>query len=150
MKLAIIWSRSITDKDKVYEIIKKGIDSARHLMIDQYYKMSICLNRDILEKDDKFKIDTIISWWAIWVDSIAKEYAKDNNLSYIEYSPNDADYSHLQNRDKPLARNTDIAKKCDVLLCIHDWYSKGILFAYDQALSLRERRQFIYIWSHKC
>ena len=138
MKLAIIWSRSITDKNKVYEIINKYVfKNIGWHWYDVYINLwcKICQWRDKCRScqdfydsiDNTWKIKGIISWWAIWVDSLAKEYTNDKDIWYREYSPDDKDYSHLKKHERPLARNTDIVKNSDVILAIRDWYSTGTI-----------------------
>lgn len=93
MKLAVIGSRSFTD----YELLAKVI----------------------LENFDN--ISCIVSGGAVGADALAKQYALDQGIEYLEYKPDWNKYG----RAAGVVRNTEIIKDCDAVIACWDGSSKG-------------------------
>lgn len=66
----------------------------------------------------------VISGGAAGVDTLAKDYAMNNNLGYEEFPPQ---YKSSNDRGAPLRRNAEMAKAGDVLVAIWDGSSPGTL-----------------------
>lgn len=103
MKLAIIGSRTFTD----YELLF-----------------------DTLQKLD-FDISCIISGGAKGADALAKKYAEDNTIQYIEFP---ADWTQYGKSAGPI-RNKQIVDECDIILAFWNGSSKGTLQAINYAKS---------------
>jgi predicted Rossmann fold nucleotide-binding protein DprA/Smf involved in DNA uptake len=73
------------------------------------------------------KIDAIISGAAKGIDSLAKHYANEMNINYIEFPPGNK---------SPLKRNTKIALNSDILIALPDAQSTG---TYD---TIRKAKKF--------
>lgn len=115
MRVAIIGSRSITDRDKVNQIIFKFLSQAN------------------------VPIPVILSGGAVGVDSLALDYAKEHGYDYILFEP----YHLLDRRAefKPdffFARNRQIVKNADCVLAIWDTKSKGTEHTIKYAQSLNK------------
>jgi len=100
MKLIIAGSRSITDKQKVFEIIEE--------------------NNQRWQQDNIF-ITEIVSGRARGIDNLGEEYARKNNIS-IKFFP--ADWNK-HGKSAGYIRNAEMAKYADGLLAIWDGESKG-------------------------
>ena len=99
MKIFICGSRTITDKKWIFSEINEYIYMAG------------------------FKDITILEGGARGVDSIAKEYAIENNIPVVEYLP---DYDKYHNKACH-KRNEEMAKACDFMLVLWDGESGGSL-----------------------
>ncbi len=100
MFVAVIGSRNIVNKSYINNILNK------HLV----------------------KGDVIITGGALGVDTIAIDYAKDNELSYEIIRPvNPAIKAHY------LYRNIEIITKADKIIAIWDGVSRGTKFGIDYA-----------------
>ena len=99
MKIFICGSRIITDKKWIFSEINECIYMAG------------------------FKDITILEGGARGVDSIAKEYAIENNIPVVEYLP---DYDKYHNKACH-KRNEEMAKACDFMLVLWDGESGGSL-----------------------
>ena len=99
MKLFICGSRSITDRKWIFSEIEKCIT------------------------ENQFHNVTILEGGARGVDSIAKEYAVENNIPVVEYLP---DYDKYHNKACH-KRNEEMAKDCDFMLDLWDGESGGSL-----------------------
>ena len=119
MKLGIIWSRDIQEYD-----LSKHITKYKWMFGECY------------EIVNHWRVETIISWWATGIDTIAKQFAIDNNIAYIEHNPYDDKYGHLKNKKKPLARNEDIVNNSTLILAIWDWKSHWTKWTIDYAKSV--------------
>ena len=88
-------------------------------------KLAIIGSRDITDVDiEKYIPDgvtEIVSGGAKGIDTLAKQYAIDNNIKYVEFAP---DYTRFK-KGAPLKRNQEIAKYADALLVFWDCKSKG-------------------------
>lgn len=96
MKIAIVGSRTITDKDLVFGFIEE------------------CHNFDS-------RYDKIVSGGAKGVDSLAEQYASENNIGTIIFKP----LWEVYGRKAGIIRNADIIGKCDKCICIWDGESHG-------------------------
>ncbi len=76
-----------------------------------------------------FSPTTIVSGGAKGADTLAKEFAKENNLPIIEYLP---DYK-THGRQAPILRNIQIVENCDFLIAFWDGTSRGTKFTIDYA-----------------
>ena len=97
MKLAIVGSRRFTD----YVVFSRFLK----LMIDQQMQGNTPTH--------------IVSGGADGIDSLARQYARENGIELIEFLPKD------KSRDALMARNTEIVDECDVLFAFPDDESKG-------------------------
>jgi predicted Rossmann fold nucleotide-binding protein DprA/Smf involved in DNA uptake len=110
MKLAVIGSRSITDKDWVFKQI-------HHRMIGCY--------------DDNY---TIISGGAEGVDSLVRDFCKTNGLDFIMFQPyflldKQAEFSSRHF----FTRNRQIVFNADEVLVLWDGVSRGTKYTADYA-----------------
>lgn len=96
IKLMVCGSRSITDKDFIYEKIDECVAG---------------LNDDV----------TIIEGEARGVDSIAKQWALDHNKKIESYPAKWGTYG----KSAGFRRNVDMVKACDKCLILWDGNSKG-------------------------
>lgn len=97
-KVIIAGSRTISD----YDFLKSTLKSAK--LIDNLNNIEV------------------ISGGAKGVDTLARQYAIDNNLKLTEMKP---DYNGKNNKFAPLKRNIDMAKYGDILIAIWDGKSTG-------------------------
>lgn len=72
---------------------------------------------------------TIVSGGAKGADTLAKGYARDNNIPLTEYLPNYKAYG----RQAPILRNIQIVENCDFLIAFWDGISRGTKFTIDYA-----------------
>ena len=96
-KVGIIGSRSFVNTMDGYKIIKKI--------------------------QDKMKFSTIISGGARGADTIAKKYAREFGLKYIEFP---ADWNKY-GKKAGFLRNVDIVRNSDLILAFWDGVSRGTL-----------------------
>jgi len=85
-------------------------------------------------------VGAVISGGAIGVDSIAKEWAKQNNIEYIEYNPNYKTFG----KKAPLIRDEQMVNACDIVFAFWDLKSKGTDYTLKYAQSIG--RKFIVHW----
>lgn len=102
-KLAVVGSRTITN----YNVVSKFIGP----LVKEHW------------------IGTIISGGAKGVDTIAREYAKINNLEYIEYPAN----WNLYGKKAGYKRNQLIVDNSDYVVAFWDGQSKGTMHTVDLA-----------------
>ena len=88
-------------------------------------KLAIVGSRDItnidIEKYIPDGVTEIVSGGAKGIDTLAKQYAIDNNIKYTEFAP---DYAKFK-KGAPLKRNQEIAKYADAVLVFWNCKSKG-------------------------
>lgn len=94
----------------------------------------------VFSKLDMFihKSDTIVSGGATGIDAMAKLYAEQEHISYIEYPPLDEDGTERFHK-----RNERIAKECEVLLAFPSPASKGTWHTVWMARKM-EKRVVVY------
>lgn len=109
-RLIIAGSRSITDYEKV------------KIILDQYLI--------------KIQIIEIIHGGARGVDTLAEQYAKNNNIPTQVFLPN---YQGKNDRSAPLRRNIEMANYGDILIAFHDGISKGTIHMINEMLKLGKR-----------
>lgn len=109
MNIAVVGSRNILDKNLIFNHIDELVSN-----IDSEIK--------------------IISGGAKGVDSIASDWAKQNNVEIIEIKPN-----WKLGRGAGIIRNKDIVKQADIVLAIWDGVSKGTLSSINFAKSLNKK-----------
>ena len=105
----------------------------------------ICGSRSITELNisryiRSSSVGAVISGGAIGVDSIAKEWAKQNNIEYIEYRPNYKTFG----KKAPLIRDEQMVNACDIVFAFWDLKSKGTDYTLKYAQSIG--RKFIVHW----
>jgi len=105
MKVAIVGSRSITNCKEIIEESLRGME-----------------------------VTEIVSGGAKGVDTVAKRYAKDNNIKYKEFLPDYREHGDYA----PLKRNDEIVEYSDMVLAIWDGFSKGTRYTIQKALELRK------------
>lgn len=93
MRVAIVGSRTLIDKEEVFKIIKEN------------------LNKD----------DTIVSGGAKGIDTLAEQYAVENNIPVTIFKPN----WELYGKVAGLIRNRTIVDNCDKIIAIKTISSKG-------------------------
>ncbi|MFI3167551.1 MAG: SLOG family protein [Bacillota bacterium] len=88
-------------------------------------KVAIIGSRNITNVDIGKYIDVeiteIVSGGAIGVDSIAKEYAEQKGIPFIEFKP---EYNRYH-KGAPIKRNEKIADYADIVIAFWDGKSKG-------------------------
>jgi len=80
--------------------------------------------------DLDFTPELIISGGAKGIDTLAKNYANENNIKLLEIKP---DYKAHHFKVAPIMRNIDIVRNCDVLIAFWDGKSKGTEFTIKEA-----------------
>lgn len=108
MKLAIIGSRTITDKNLVFDLIANEIT--------------------------KYHITKIVSGVANGPDKIGIEYARENNIPYEEFLPDWEQYG----KSAGFIRNQTIIDNADIILAIWDGTSKGTLDSINKAFKHKD------------
>ena len=76
--------------------------------------------------------DLIISGGAIGVDTLARQFAEQNNIPIIEFLPEYPKYG----RKAPLMRNIQIVENCDFVIAFWDGKSPGTKFTIYYAQKL--------------
>lgn len=90
------------------------------------------------------KVSEIISGGAYGVDSLAIQYAKENNIKFKIFKP---DYDAYDNKKyAPLARNIQMSIYCDCAIIFWNGISKGTKHMIDQ---LEKRNKNFYILNIK-
>ncbi len=90
-------------------------------------KLAIVGGRDftnyelLCEKIENLQIDEIVSGGAKGADTLAKRYAEEHNIPYIEFP---ADWKKHKKAAGPI-RNSEIVNYCDKLIACWDGKSKG-------------------------
>jgi len=111
MKIAIVGSRSFSD----YNLLKKSMNS--------------------FIKDSSISITHIVSGGAKGADSLAHQYANENNLQMIVFKP---DWKKFGKR-AGIVRNSDIIENADIILAFWDGLSSGTKNSIDKALKLNKK-----------
>ena len=83
----------------------------------------------------------VISGGAKGVDTLAREYAQNNGIEFLEFLPNYAKYG----RCAPLKRNDEIAAAADVCLAFWDGKSRGTAYTVKKFKELGKPVHIIYI-----
>ena len=112
----------ILSKEKIVEIPKKiGIVGTRRFSNYRKFKEMI------LPKLEGINYDTIVSGGAAGIDTLARHYATEMNLKFIEFP---------KGNKSPFKRNTKIALASDIIIALPDSQSTG---TYD---TIRKARKF--------
>lgn len=114
MRLAIVGSREFNDYQKLYDIL------AEHF----YHR----------------KITAIVSGGAKGADSLARKYAENFNIEYIEFLPDWDKYG----KSAGFIRNKDIVEKSDFVLAFWDGKSNGTRHSINIARELKKPTMIIY------
>lgn len=77
-----------------------------------------------------FTPDMIVSGGARGADTLAREYARANNIPVLEFLPKYEAYG----RRAPILRNIQIVDNCDFLLAFWNGTSRGTKFTVDYAI----------------
>lgn len=107
-------------------------------------KFAIIGGRDFNDKDLLYKtlndydITEIISGGARGADSLAEQYAYDNNIKMVVFKP---DWS--KGRSAGLIRNHDIISNADAVIAFWDKQSKGTKHSIDLSKQLRKPIEII-------
>lgn len=102
-KLAVIGSRTITDKKIVFNYLDSKYD----------------------------KIEMIISGGASGPDEFGRQWAQDNGLPCLIHYAKWRDKEGFPNKGAGYARNHNIIKDCDICVCFYDGQSKGSKHSMD-------------------
>ena len=100
---------------------KIGIVGTRRM--DNYKKFKTLIEPVLKEVE----VESIISGGAKGIDTLAKHYATEMNIDYVEFSPG---------KKSPFKRNTKIALAADILIALPDSQSTG---TYD---TIRKAKKF--------
>ncbi len=111
MKLAIVGSRTFND----YSLLEHTL-----------YNL-------ILESD--IEIKEIVSGGARGADSLAKQFALDNDITYLEFKA----AWDLYGKSAGYKRNVQIVEACDAVLAFWDGESKGTKHSIDLAKKLNKK-----------
>ena len=106
MKVAVIGSRSFTN----YELLKKTLDELTG-------------------------IEKIISGGAAGADSLAEQWARENNIETVIYKPDWAKYG----RGAGVVRNRLIIEDCDWCIAFWDGESKGTKSSIEHSKKLNKK-----------
>ncbi len=112
MKVAIVGSRGFTN----YQLLKKYMDECG------------------------LKITAIISGGAAGADSLARRYAKENNIELVEFK---ADWS--QGKGAGYKRNVDIINNSDWVFAFWDHSSKGTKHSIDISKKFKKPIEIIKV-----
>lgn len=115
--LAIVGSRLFTDYEKFKTEVIRIIES-----------LNIEINR-------------IVSGGALGTDTMAKQFAIENNLEIIEFLP---DWKKFGRAAGPI-RNTDIIKNSDIIIAFYHEGSKGTLDSIKEAQKMNKELHIINI-----
>jgi hypothetical protein len=74
-------------------------------------------------------VDEIVSGGAKGVDTIAREFAKANDITFVEFLPEYEKYG----RGAPLLRNKEIVNYADKIIAFWDGKSKGTKYVIEYA-----------------
>jgi hypothetical protein len=113
MTIAIIGSRSITDKAQIYQ------------KLDQIFRSR--------------KPDEVVSGGAKGPDTLGVLWARENGVSVKEFLPDWAKYG----RSAGFKRNTQIVESADLVIAFWDGESRGTLDSINKAKKLGKRVEII-------
>ena len=88
-----------------------------------------------------FMPDVIISGGAIGIDTLARQFAEQNNIPIIEFLPEYPKYG----RKAPLMRNIQIVENCDFVISFWDGTSPGTKFTIEYTKKLGKPFKIIRI-----
>jgi hypothetical protein len=114
-KVAVIGSRSLTDKTLVYDFLDR--------------------NRD--------KIKMIVSGGAKGADTLAQEWAKERGFPVLVFYPQWYDADGEFNRGAGFKRNYHIIDECDIVLAFWDGVSKGTANSLEVAKQLNKKVKIV-------
>ena len=109
-KVAVIGSRTFTDKAKLFEVLNKN----------------------------KLKIKLIVSGGARGPDTFATEWANENGVPYLVFPAKWKTDDGKFDRGAGMRRNKDIINYADVVIAFYDGVSKGTGFGIDMAQKLNK------------
>ena len=89
---------------------------------------------------NEFDIEEIVSGGAIGVDTLAEQYAKENDIPIKIFKPK---YKSSKDRSAPLMRNIEMAKYGDILIAFHDGKSTGTKHMINQ-MSKLDKPVYVY------
>ena len=105
MKLAVIGSKEFSD----YEKLKSTLDKINN-------------------------ISQIISGGAPGTDTLAKKYAQENNIAFLEFPPDFSKYK----KDAKHVRDKLIVENCDNIIAFYDGKCEGTKYTLDYGRKLRK------------
>jgi hypothetical protein len=109
-KIAVIGSRSLTDKQLVYDFLDRNYD----------------------------KIKMIVSGGATGADSMAQEWAKERGFPVLVFYPRWKERDGTHNKGAGFKRNRHIVEEADVVVAFWDGASKGTQNSLDTAKQLNK------------
>lgn len=86
---------------------------------------------------DKNKINKVILGGAIGVDTLAEQWAKQNNIPYLIFKPNYTIYG----KKAPLIRDKEMVEASDKVVAFWDGKSLGTKYTIDYAISLGRKTE---------
>ena len=92
-----------------------------------------------------FNIEMIISGGAIGTDTFAKQFAIQNEIEFLEFSP---DYKKFGDKAKHI-RDKLIVEKCDELIAFWDGECEGTKYTIDYAKQLKKSIKIIHVIVNK-
>lgn len=102
-------------------------------------KVGVIGSRTIIKIDlDKYlpkETTEIISGGAKGVDTLAKNFALNNNIKITEYLPK----YELYGKTAPLKRNIEIINNSDIIIVFWDGTSRGTKFVIDECEKINKR-----------
>lgn len=120
-KLAIVGARTISDYSKFCDAVNNALSSEETLA--------------------EGSLTQIISGGAVGVDTMARRYAQEQKISFLEFKPV---YTSFNDRSAPLRRNTLIAQECDILYAFPSKESRG---TYDTIAKARKLKKPVKIFT---
>lgn len=116
MKTIIAGSRSICNRNTVYEAIEKAVNSG-------------------------FDISEVVSGTAEGVDTIAEQWAEDNNVSVKQFPYED--FSEENGKPAPLVRNDKMAEYAEQAIIVWDGESNGSEYMIEEEAKNDNRDVFV-------
>lgn len=84
--------------------------------------------------------DIVLHGGAMGADTLADDFCKLNNIQTEIYKPQ----YEIWGKDAPLIRNTEMVKKCDVVIAFWNGKSKGTKYTIDKADRYNKKTYIIY------
>ncbi len=108
--------------------MKIAVVGSRKLIIEDIEKYLPCTATEI------------VSGGARGIDTCAKGYAIENNITITEFSPNYKKYGRIA----PLRRNLDIINYADIVVALWDGKSKGTKYVIDNCKRINKKLTVYY------
>lgn len=95
---------------------------------------------NFISHETETSITEIITGGAVGIDTLAMQYANENNIKLTVFKPEYEKYS----RSAPLKRNHLIVEASDIVIAIWDGKSRGTKYTIDYAKKLH-KKTIVYI-----